>query len=172
MFKSILNFFGLYTGGQMFARYADGVLDERKRQQTNREEIEMNHHLSLLHKPVICVGNEWENPLIGVVEDIEFITKAHQPVLIVKDILTDKSVITFAKTFAFTTQRFDALMKLDPFERWCLVDGDSEYNYKVEYREKKPKLLTRQEYLTILQRKNFIGLGDNTVEKVVAVEYN
>lgn len=88
-------------------------LDKRKSELFEMQEM--------VGKPVICVSNEWEDPVIGFAQEIIYITQAKQPMLVIKDYLTMNENMSFGKVFAYTDQRFKALFKLDPFERCSLI---------------------------------------------------
>lgn len=75
----------------------------------------------LVGKPVISISNEWDNPIIGFVKNIEFISKAQNPVFIIHDYVNNEEVMVLGITYGYTEQRFNALMKLDPFETCSLI---------------------------------------------------
>lgn len=73
----------------------------------------------MVGKPIISVCNEWDDPVVGFATEIQYI--GDSPLLVGKDYVTGKEVLMFSKTFGYTEQRFAAFMKLDPFERACLI---------------------------------------------------
>lgn len=96
--------------------------DSRMNQTTkDKQESILFEMQEMLGKPVICVSNEWENPVIGFAQEIIYITKENQPMLVIKDYLTMEENMSFGKVFSYTEQRFKALFKLDPFERCSLI---------------------------------------------------
>lgn len=61
-------------------------------------------------KPVIAIPDEWNNPIIGFVNAIE------GDRLRIHDYIRDMEIIVGYRTFIFTEQRFQLILKLDPFE--------------------------------------------------------
>ena len=110
--------------------------------------IEMETHVG---KPIIVIGNNWDNPLIGVGIKIDLITQGNCPILVVKDYITDQEYITFGKIFHYTQQRFEAIMKLDPNERWALISDNRHPNTN----QPTDVLLTKEEIMEILIENNF-----------------
>lgn len=161
----ILAFFGLATIFEANRRYYTGILDEQERQcrehdrrRKEREDSELYTLQCLLNKPVIGISNEWENPLVGTVVDIDFITQARCPVPIVRDALTGEDHIALCKIMPFTIQRFQAVMKLTPYERWCLIDSQNEVEYRDNDTRKLPKLYSYEEYIMALKNKDFLAI--------------
>lgn len=76
---------------------------------------------TLLGKPVISISNEWDNPIVGFVTNIEFLSKAQNPTFVIQDYVSNEKVIVMGITYGYTEQRFNALMKLDPFETCSLI---------------------------------------------------
>lgn len=95
-----------------------------------REKIAFNNLETYIDKPIISISNEWDTPVIGFVTGITYITKANHPALLVTDYITMKEVIVTNKTFAYTKQRFEAILKLDPYELCTLF-----YSYDNSYNE-------------------------------------
>lgn len=169
MLERILNFFGLTTIKDARERYnlgfSTGVSSERDRQINLRQKLELSCLKLMIGKPVICVGNEWEDLVIGIVTDIDFITQAKNPIPIVKDILTGKEFITFAKVMPFTMQRFNALVKLDPYERWSVIDNQNSFEHRSQVdRSKLPKLLSAEEWVMLMKNQKFIGFREEAKE--------
>lgn len=156
MMERILRFFGLTTLAHAARRYLDGINTERARQIESREHIKLVEMQSLVGKAVIGVSNEWENPLIGTVIKLEMITRANQPIPVVRCAVTGKEFITFCKVMPFTMQRFEALMKLNPYERWCLVDNQNEFEHR-HLQSTMPDLFTYQDYMKVLTRNGFFN---------------
>lgn len=163
MFLRILAFLGLTTLRLAHQRYCAGVLDEQERHTKRYDAIRLIAIETLMNKKVICISNEWENPLIGTVVGIEFITQAQNPVPIVRCAITGKDILTLSKVMAFTMQRFEALMKLTPYERWCLIDTQNEIPYRTTDKRELPRLHTVEEYIDVLTRKGFLEVKE-TVE--------
>lgn len=159
MINRILAFFGLATLLEAKKQFNDGVTHEREERRLSREKIEVDQLRCLMNKPIIGISNEWENPLIGTVIDIEFITKAKNPVPVIRCAVTGKDFVSLCKVMPFTMQRFEAVMKLTPYERWCLIDDQNEFEYRVGDPRKLPKLYSLEEYINVLRRKGFSGLS-------------
>lgn len=155
--KRILSFFNLTTVTEAQMQYLDGINQERNRQSDTRDKIELDALRSLMGKAVIGISNEWENPLIGTMVDVDFITKAMRPVPVVHNVLTGETHITFAKIMPFTMQRFVAIMKLTPYERWCLIDDQLPVDYRDNDPRKLPSLLTYDEIMVKLVDAEFTG---------------
>lgn len=160
MRNPILAFFGLTTLAHAANRYLEGMTVQRERDIQQREEYKLADMKMMIGKPVIGISNEWENPVIGTVIGIEFITQAQQPIPIVRCAITGKEFITFSKVMPFTMQRFEALMKLNPYERWCLVDNQNPHAHRSSSMPKLPTLFTLEDYIEVLKRKDFIGLKE------------
>lgn len=152
----ILRSLGLCTLAHAGDRYLDGISAERRRQNDTRDKIEMDILHSMLGKPVIGIGNEWENPLIGTMVDIDYITKAHRPVPVIHNVLTGETHITLCKITPFTMQRFTALMKLTPYERWCLIDDQLATDYRQGDTRKLSSLLTYDDIMVRLVDAEFL----------------
>lgn len=90
------------------------------------DKAEMLYLSNFIGKPVICISNEWENPVIGFGTQIQLITKAQNPVLVVHDYVTGQDLIVMGKVFVYTSQRFNTLMKLTPFELMSFVYSNYE----------------------------------------------
>lgn len=98
------------------AGYAEGEVTARKR----REECQLIELRAMVGAPVICLPNEWDNPIIGFGNRIEFIANASQPILMVDDCIRGTERTSFGGWFLFSEQKLHALAKLDPYERWVV----------------------------------------------------
>lgn len=105
-----------FINEQVKNAYNIGVIAERKRSEESRADSDLITQQEFVGKPVISFSNEWENPIIGFCTEITFITKAQNPVLMVKDYLTGETLMVLGKTFIYTEERFNAVMKLSPWE--------------------------------------------------------
>lgn len=85
-----------------------------------RIEMKLFELTELVGKKVIVFGNEWEDMLVGTATKIDFITRAKQPVLVVEDCFTGQELTVYGHVCEFHIQTLDALLKLNPFERWNL----------------------------------------------------
>lgn len=117
-------------------------------QDNRKREAEISELSMYLQKPVICISNEWDTPIIGFVTQIGSVSKAENPALIVRNYLDGQEYLVLGKTFYYTDQRFNALFKLDPFEwcaflfgRYCDEDYDKEKSGEVLDKEKVIQLL-------------------------------
>ena len=139
---------------------------------TPYEETRFIELMTYVNKPVIIVSNEWQDLQIGFGVSVDFITKSNVPALVVKSYLTGEEFITFGNIFHYTTQRFNALMALDPFERWCLIQDSEETFTKARIQ---PLLSSKKEILNKLKMNGFflrIGkdspIGNCTLRNLVA----
>lgn len=89
---------------------------EQERLISERIELEMH-----LNKPVISIGNEWTDPVIGFGVRVELVTKARCPKLVVHDYITGEDVYVAGAIRPYTDQIYRAIKRLDPYERWELV---------------------------------------------------
>lgn len=124
--------------------YSEGYWKRAKETNEQREQVELLELEQFLGKRVISVSNEWDNPQIGVALRIEFITQAKSPILIVQDFLSNQEVMIMGKTYLYTPQRLQAVLKLNPFEACSLI-----YTYTNEF--DKPKSGHRDENEIIMQ---------------------
>lgn len=99
---------------QLFQEY-------QKQEDDRREESRRITAEFSVGTPVICISNEWEDPVIGFVSHIEYITKARNPVPVVMDYLSGQELMVMGVVYDFTRQRLDAFLKLAPYERWVMV---------------------------------------------------
>ena len=97
-----------------------GCIKEQERNHQERRLIQDQEVLQFDGKFVICVSNEYDNISIGKAS-ISFITASNQPVVTIRDYLTDEHLVIFGKTFFYNEQRLEALAKLTPNERCSLV---------------------------------------------------
>ena len=97
-----------------------GCIKEQERNHQERRLIQDQEVLQFDGKFVICVSNEYDNISIGKAS-ISFITASNQPVVTIRDYLTDEHLVIFGKTFLYNEQRLEALAKLTPNERCSLI---------------------------------------------------
>lgn len=119
----------------------------------NRQ-IEISQLNEMLGKKVICFSNEWENPVIGIVKEITTITQANQPVPVILDYLTMKEGISLTEVYPYTEQRFEAILKLNPFERCALIYTNF-YNDEEFEKPKIGTINTKEEIIKILKHNGF-----------------
>lgn len=98
-----------------------------KRQQLARDEL-----ITLVGRPVICIGNEWETPVVGFVLEIDSVGQNYEPLPVVQDYVSGRAVMCFGHIKLYSDQLFNALVQLNPAERWVLVsdirDSHEEYD--------------------------------------------
>lgn len=101
--------------------HRQGWFDANKEAAIERKRLVEVELSLMINKPVIVVGNEWNDPIIGFGLSIEHVSKARTPMLVVRDYLNGDDVLTFGVIRPFTNQLYRAIKKLDPFERWVLI---------------------------------------------------
>lgn len=69
---------------------------------------------------VIVISNEVSNVTVGVGVEIQLITQAKRPVLVVKDVVSGEVCLVMGKVLMYSEQKFNALNKLTPQERIAL----------------------------------------------------
>ena len=117
----IWNFVKKFFGNDIQNEIHKELVKVREEHDKNRVEIEFNTISYFVGKPVICFSNEWANPLIGFGKYVKCITKANSPVLCMHNYLDDREYLVFGIVYHFTEQRFNALFKLNPFERCAFI---------------------------------------------------
>jgi hypothetical protein len=93
-------------------------------EQERRERENAIDHVAyevLVGKPVIAVGNDWSNPVIGMGLFVQGISKANRPHLVIKDYVSGEEVMPFGAVMEYNDTRFEAIMKLTPAEITSLV---------------------------------------------------
>lgn len=106
--------------------FTDGHWMKQKEYQDNKRiNLEFRIKESIGKKIIYC-SNEWEDPIFGIVSGVDFITKAKSPMLVIKNILTgDVSLIDPTSYLDADEQMVEAILKLNPFERWNIATGTS-----------------------------------------------
>ena len=160
----------VYTEKEKQDHYNKGVWDTKNEDIHLRERLELDSISEMVGKQVIAFSDEWKDPLVGFCTGIEFITQAKCPVPVVENYLVDKAertkLLIFGKIFAYTEDRFNALLKLTPAERYSLFFRySSNYNVPmfnehlypglVQTECSKVKLLTPIQAREILQNNGF-----------------
>ncbi len=103
--------------------------NEKKFRQEDLEKMKLFELEENLGKLVICVSNEIQNVTVGYGKEIQFITQAQQPMLIVHDIVNNCEIMPFGIVFKYTEQKFNALNKLEPNERIAILYNKSSDHY-------------------------------------------
>lgn len=154
---------------QLFQEY-------QKQEDDRREESRRITAEFSVGTPVICISNEWEDPVIGFVSHIEYITKARNPVPVVMDYLSGQELMVMGAVYDFTRQRLDAFMRLNPYERWSMVQKmgfehhgkDLSIEDLLEMSMNPKKILTEEEVYDKLIESGFLA----RVEKFMAEQAN
>lgn len=103
----------------------EGIQEEREYRANQKSECLYAELELMIGKPVISISNEWSNPIIGFGKEIQFITQAKTPVLIIEDYVSGESKLVLSVPFYFSEQRFNAFSKLDPFELCSIIYKNS-----------------------------------------------
>lgn len=101
-----------------------------------------------IDKPVIVITNEWRNPIIGFVNDID----KEKNSLVVYDYISDKEVTVNSRTFIFTEQRYQLVIKLDPFELCSILYPEE--CFETDFRKDKREFLLNPEEINSRLRQN------------------
>ena len=68
---------------------------------------------------VIYCSNEWEDPVFAVIEGLERFNNTDLPMYKARNVLNDETVYFFNGSVYLADEKMvDAILKLDPFERW------------------------------------------------------
>ena len=90
-----------------------------------------------INRPVISVPNEWVDPIIGLCTDVKNDNEFY-----IRDFVSGTEVVSKHKTFLFTEQRFQTVIKTDRFDLCSLLYpdefGDKEFKKKKEVFPLKP----------------------------------
>lgn len=134
---------------------------ERKRVQDREDEIASITAEFRVGSPVIVFGNEWDDLAVGFVVGVEYITKAQCPAFVIKNYITGETAVTFGTVVDYSHQRFHALMKLSPYERWAVRTnyGNNEhtsYSYG-EFMNAGKKLLSLAQMMNVLSTSGFFA---------------
>lgn len=113
----------------------------------------------LVGKPVICLSNEYDNPLVGFVEEVQLITKSESPVYIVWDCIGYQRLMVLGQTFKYSHGLLEMVFTADRMRLNELIYRDDP---KRVYKMPGVPLLKLSEAKTILQQRGFF----NTVAKV------
>lgn len=133
---------------QLSKAAVDAAEKERRERENAIAHVELNLQVG---KPVIAVGNDWSNPVIGIGLEVVGISKANKPHLVIKDYVTGEEVMPFGAVMDYNEIRFDAIMKLTPAEITSLVYRYATPNTNVsdEQKEKRDSREVIIEKLTI-----------------------
>ncbi len=178
MTKFLLNAFAkmlnLYTKEQVEVirkcEKLNGKIEESDRYFKRKEEIEISCIEQDVGKPFICISNEWENPVIGIVLGVEFVSAARQPVVKIYDFISDSVKIIFGKRLPFNDYNLNAILKLDPYERWNLMTCS---NLKENKTKINTDIFNAEEIKLILHnRKFYIVINELAEAKKALTNFN
>lgn len=91
-----------------------------KNKEENRQ-IELFSLKEMIGKPIIVVSNEWDDVIVGFATEVRFITQSQQPILVMKNHITGEEMLVSGKVYAYTLQKLNAILKLDPYELCSLI---------------------------------------------------
>lgn len=134
MINKFINWF-LYTFFQssMLASFNQGVESGKGRgcneavdqRNNDKKESDLFELKKFMDQKIIVFGNGWEDPVFGYGTGIELITKAQQPVLCFKNAVTGEVSVTFGKVFLYNDMLMNAVLMLNPYQRWELATGQN-----------------------------------------------
>jgi len=101
-----------------------------------------------LGKPVIGIPDEWENPVIGFCTDYE------KDVPVIFNYITNHEEVVEYKVFDFNEQRFQLVLKIDPFELASFVYAE-DCGEEIYRRQKKVFILKPEQVLEALRKNGF-----------------
>ena len=126
------------------------LCSDQQRRNEESDKINSFQYYEQLGSIVIYTSNEWTDLVIGTVIRIDHITQNNCPVLIIDDILSsEERMILTHQVYPFSREMREAILKLNPWERWNLKSLNSPVPWN------KPKqssqLLTNSEILNMLK---------------------
>lgn len=132
----------------------DGTIKERERVSDQRMQSIYFEIERLVGKAVYTFGNEWEDPVVGVGVGIVYLGKLNEPFLKIHNYITGEDTIGTSKVYTYTKLKFEALYKLDPYERWSLIkDTNGVSSVPIEN-----TLFTKEEVIELLTVNGFYDL--------------
>ena len=105
--------------------YRQGEIDTLAAQDARKKQFRAAELSLYLDRPVIVIGNEWDDPTIGFGVSIDYLSRSLQPILVVQDYVTDRRVLVFGCIRPYTDRLYSAIKRLDPYDRWELVSSNS-----------------------------------------------
>jgi hypothetical protein len=139
----------IYQMSQAAVKAAD---QERRERENAFEHVVFQE---LVNKPVIAVGNDWSNPVIGIGLEVQGVSKANRPHLVIKDYVSGEEVMPYGAVMEYNETRFDAIMKLTPAEITSLV-----YRYSTPQTVREDQKDKRDSREVILQKLTTNGFFD------------
>lgn len=97
----------------------DNLLEEQYKEKLRSDTVRIR---LMIGKPIISVSNQWENPVIGIVIGVAYLTRGDQPVAKVYNFLTDRVVLCAIPLIPCTKSNLDAVLLLNPFQCWNLIN--------------------------------------------------
>lgn len=158
MFKFIKKIFKFFTKSKDFSdditrAYLEGVREERMRNYQDRFNSKYIEIEVFIGKPFFSIGNEWEDPIIGIVIGVEHNEKHMTPYAVIWDYVKNEKSLCFNTVRSYSQENFDALYKLNPFERWNLMCNTTKHSSIGP--ENRPPLLTKEEMINKLKLNGF-----------------
>lgn len=155
MFKSLIT---RLAQKQIQSAFNAGVKSERTRREASSLETKWFEMDALTAGPVICVSNEHDNIVVGFIERIESICLSNEPLAIVKDYVSGKTLAIMGSIFGYTEDRFNALADMSPSQRVTVIyhsaysREDKVFNNLTTAEE---DILTREEVIIKLRENGF-----------------
>ena len=108
-----------------------------------------------INRAVISIPNEWVDPIIGLCTDVKNNNEFY-----IRDFVSGTEVISKHKTFLFTEQRFQAVIKMDRFDLCSLLYPEEFVD--TEFKKKKEVFLLKPHEINNKLRAN--GFWDILLE--------
>lgn len=109
---------------------SDAIAKYREEQELSRKHVEEIQYQGWLGKTIIYTSNEWENPVIGKVVRIVYITKAVKPVLMVADLISGEELMILTnQVYEYSPEMLKAVMLLNPYQRWNIKSFNSQIDF-------------------------------------------
>lgn len=121
---------------------------------TDQKESDLFELQKFMDQKIIVFGNDWEDPFFGYGTGIELITKAQQPVLCFKNAITGEVSVTFGKVFLYNESLMNAVLMLNPYQRWELATGQ---NLLMTENDKLSDLTPPEEMVSTLKDIGYLG---------------
>lgn len=133
--SAMAGLFGLITKEDHNFEVQHAILEEK---QKNREQREQLNTLCIevdIGTAFISVTNEWDNPIIGIVLGVVYVTAGNCPIALVYDFISNQVVLCGNARLPYTDYNLDAVLKLDPYQRWNLIARSSLEPSKSKYKD-------------------------------------
>lgn len=150
--SAIVRMFGLFTEDDIRAEKYKIKQELQDEFFTDRKEIQVCCIEVDIGTPFISVTNEWDNPLIGIVLGVQYVTAGNCPIAHVYDFITNQSVYCGNSRVPYTDLNLDAILKLNPYQRWNLISKSSLDMDKPKYNK---DCFSPDEIRTILEDRGF-----------------